>query len=382
MKVVIAMDSFKGSLTGMQAGYAAAAGIRRVYPDAETPVFPAADGGEGTVFALTAGLHGQIRRVTVCGPLGAPVSAEYGILPDGTAVIETASAAGLTLLAPHARNPRYTTTYGVGSLICDALSSGCRRFLIGLGGSATNDGGAGMLQALGFDLLDADGRQIPPGAAGLEQLVTVSAARVRPVLAESRFSAACDVRNPLCGAQGCSAVFAPQKGADAAMIAEMDRTLAHYAEVICAEMPDADPNAPGAGAAGGLGFALQSCLHAQMQSGAELVLQMTGAAAALRGADLLVTGEGRLDAQTVMGKYPAAAANAAQQCGVPVIAFCGAAGEDAGVCNQHGIAAFFPILRSIVTQEQALDPERTKQNIADTAEQVFRLYKSVPTDQK
>lgn len=236
MKIVVAMDSFKGSLSSGQAGQAVRAGVLRAIPSAEVTVRPLADGGEGTVEALVSGLGGRLRRVTVTGPLGAPVDCAYGILPDGrTAVVEMSGAAGLTLVDPARRDPLHATTRGVGEVLRDAMDQGCRRFIVGIGGSATNDGGAGMLQALGYAFLDERGRPIAPGAAGLAELHTISAAHVLPELAECRFRIACDVTNPLCGPQGCSAVYGPQKGATPAMIGRMDGWLEGYAALAARE---------------------------------------------------------------------------------------------------------------------------------------------------
>lgn len=374
MKIIIAMDSFKGSLTSAEAGNAAAAGIRKALPDAEIKVFPAADGGEGTAAALVSGLNGTYRTVTVSDPLGRPIPAQYGILPDHTAVIEMAAASGLPLLTEAERDPMHTTTRGFGEMIMDAVQRGCRSFLLGIGGSATNDCGIGCLQALGFGFLDADGKQVPHGAAGLAQVRTISSDAVMPELRECEFHVACDVPNPLCGDNGCSSVFAPQKGADAEMVAEMEQSMQRFSALVMKEIPDADADLPGSGAAGGLGFALRTFLHAVLKPGIEVVIGQTGLDTALRDADAAVTGEGRMDAQTVMGKVPAGIAKEAKKHNIPVIAFCGCAGEGAELCNQYGIDAFFPILRGITTAEEAMDPENAKKNLTAAAEQAFRLY--------
>ena len=374
MKIVIAADSFKGSLSSAEAGQAAAAGILRAMPDADVRVYPVADGGEGTAEALVSGLHGAYRTVTVSDPLGRPVPARYGILPDGTAVIEMAAASGLPLLTVSERDPMHTTTYGFGELIADAVQQGCRRFLLGIGGSATNDCGIGCLQALGFGFLDADGQQVSFGAAGLAKVQQISTDSIIPALRECEFRVACDVRNPLCGESGCSRIFAPQKGADPDMVSDMERSMRRFADLVRSEIPDADDAFPGSGAAGGLGFALRVFLHAVLSPGIETVIRMTGLESAIRSADVVVTGEGRLDAQTVLGKVPAGIAAAAKRYGIPVIAFCGCTGDGAAVCNQHGIDAYFPILRGITSAADAMQPDSAKQNLADTAEQVFRLY--------
>lgn len=378
MQIVVAMDSFKGSLTSVEAGNAAAAGIRRAFPGAQIQVCPLADGGEGTVEALTRGMGGRLRQCAVIGPLGEAVLCTYGIAGQ-TAIIEAAGAAGLTLLPEEQRDPRYTSTYGVGQVIRDALQQGCRRFLIGLGGSATNDGGAGMLQALGFDLLDAGDAPIPHGAAGLEKLRRIRLQHGSAELGNCSFRVACDVTNPLCGPQGCSAVYGPQKGATPEMVQEMDAWLAHYARCAAAAVPGADPNAPGAGAAGGLGFAFQTFLKAGLEPGAEIVLQETGLEAQIRCADIVVTGEGCLDGQTAMGKAPAAVARLAKQYGKPVIALAGCVTAEARSAGDFD--AYFPILRGACTLEAAMAPETAVANLTDAAEQVFRLIRRFRTEQ-
>ncbi len=375
MKVVIAMDSLKGSLSSMEAGYAIAAGIRRVDEQAEVLVRPLADGGEGTVAALVSGMNGTMQRITVTGPLGTPVTCEYGIMADGgTAVIEMSGAAGITLVPPRARNPLHTTTYGVGEVIKDAIAKGCRRFIVGIGGSATNDGGVGMLQALGYGFLDRESRPIPHGARGLEQLVQITAADVLPELAQCQFRIACDVTNTLCGKEGCSAVYGPQKGATPEMITQMDKWLEQYALLTARDHPRADAGAAGAGAAGGLGFAFQAYTNAVLESGIKIVLEETRLAEYMETADLVITGEGRLDRQTAMGKAPVGVARLAKEHQLPVVALAGSVTREAVECNSNGIDAFFPILRSVVTLEEAMDPEQAKVNMADTAEQVFRLF--------
>lgn len=378
MKIVAAIDSFKGSMTSVQAGKAVAKGIRKVDPEAEVRVRPLADGGEGTVEALVSGMNGIIRKVKVTGPLGKPVICEYGVIEgeeEKTAVIEIAGAAGLTLLLPEERNPLYTTTYGVGETIKDAVVNGCRRFIIGIGGSATNDGGAGMLQALGFGLLKENGEQIPTGALGLEELAEITDDHVIPGLAECRFKIACDVTNVLCGETGASAVYGPQKGADKEMTERLDRLLFSYASLVKKKVPKADPMYPGTGAAGGLGFAFLAFMEAQLESGIQIVIKETGLEKEIAKADLVITGEGRMDGQTAMGKAPIGIAKLAKKYGKPVIAFTGTAAPDAGACNEQGIDAFFPILREAVTLEEAMKPENAKANMEAAAEQAYRLWR-------
>lgn len=375
MKAVIAIDSLKGSLTSMEAGAAVAEGIRRADANAEVYISPLADGGEGTVEALVCGMHGAMCNVTVTGALGNPVDCQYGMIEKTkTAMIEMSGAAGLTQVPGDRRNPLYTTTYGVGEVIRDAVGRGCRRFIIGIGGSATNDGGIGMLQALGFGLLDREGQQVPLGAKGLEVLETIEDDNVLPELKECEFHVACDVTNPLCGENGCSAVYGPQKGADSDMIKKMDQWLSAYAHLAKSRYIKADQNVPGTGAAGGMGFAFLTFTNAVLESGIQIVLKETRLEDYVRNADVVITGEGRLDGQTAMGKAPIGVAGLAKQFGKPVIAFSGCVTKEARQCNANGIDAFFPILRNIVTLDEAMDPERAGNNLTDTAEQVFRLW--------
>lgn len=374
MKIVISIDSFKGSLSSMEAGNAVAAGIHRVNPQTEVVIKPLADGGEGTVCALIEGMNGQKVTIPVTGPLEEKVQATYGVIADQKlAVIEMSEAAGLTLVPPAQRNPLFTTTYGVGELILDAVEKGCRHFIIGIGGSATNDGGAGMLQALGFDLLDANEKPIALGGQGLAELKEIRCDRVPGVLQECEFRIACDVTNPLCGPNGSSAVFGPQKGATKDMVADLDGWLMNFAKVAQAQFPKADPLAPGTGAAGGLGFAFQAFLQGKLEPGIDIVLETIALEKALLDADLVITGEGRLDEQTAMGKAPVGVAKLAKKYGKTVIAFAGSVTSGARECNKQGIDAYFPILRQITTLEAAMDHEQATQNLADTAEQVMRL---------
>lgn len=373
MRVITAIDSFKGSLSSLEAGNAVREAILKVNNNAEVVVKPLADGGEGTVEALAAGMDAERITVTVHGPLLQPVEATYCILKDSrTAIIEMAAAAGITLVSAEERNPLNTTTYGVGELILDAINRGCRRFIIGIGGSATNDGGTGMLTALGVRFLEDDVTPIPLGAKGLETLRRIDMCGVIPYLRECTFHVACDVKNPLCGENGCSAVYGPQKGATPDMIRDMDRWLAHYAELASVES-HADPNYPGAGAAGGMGFAFLAFTSATLESGVDIILREIGLEQDIQNADVVVTGEGRLDAQTVMGKAPIGVAKLAKRYGKPVIAFSGCVTDQAEVCNEHGIDAFFPILRGVVTLEEALNPDNAYQNLKATAYQAFRL---------
>ena len=395
MRIVVAMDSFKGSLSSLEAGNAVKAGILKADPDTVVDVLPLADGGEGTVQAITSAADGKLVQVEVTGPLGDAVSGEYGIIHGGrTAVMEMCSAAGLTLIPEGKRDPRFTTTYGVGEMIRDAINRGCDRFLIGIGGSATNDGGVGMLQALGFHFLDADGNEISRGNDGLKSLVEIRDEGAMPGLADCTFRIMCDVTNPLCGPDGCSAVYGPQKGAMPEMIPEMDRILQAYAKLAGEKYPESDadyPGAgagrrgagagrrgvgadyPGAGAAGGMGFAFRTFLRAELTPGVEIVMEETRLESYIRHSDLVITGEGRLDSQTAKGKAPVGVARIAKMYGKPVIAFAGSVREDAEVLHEHGIDAFFPIVREIISPEEAMRPERAKQNLAETVYEVLRI---------
>lgn len=375
MRIIVAIDSLKGSLTSLEAGQAIAEGIHQADPHAEVVVRPLADGGEGTVDALVYGMNGTLQKVVVTGPLGEPVTCAYGILKETkTAILEMSGAAGITLIPAAKRNPLYTTTYGVGEVIKDAIQKGCRRFIVGIGGSATNDGGIGMLQALGFGFLDKNGNQVPFGAQGLADLESICTDGVIPELLECEFRIACDVTNPLCGEYGCSAVYGPQKGATPSMVSQMDQWLHHYAVLAQASFSRANPLQEGTGAAGGLGFAFLTFTNAVLESGIHIILDETNLESYLPDADLVITGEGRLDGQTAMGKAPVGVAKLAKKFHKPVIALAGSVTKDASACNDQGIDAFFPILRSIATLEEAMDPENARRNMADTAEQVFRLW--------
>lgn len=373
MRIVIAIDSFKDSLSSMQAGNAVRDAVLDICVDAQVSVRPLADGGEGTVDALATGLDGEMIEIPVTGPLGTPVTGKYCILSDGTAVMEMASAAGITLVPLEMRDPMQTTTYGVGEMIRDAINRGCRRFIMGIGGSATNDGGAGMLSALGFELLDEGGCPIHLGGKGLEALTAIRTDNVLPTLKECTFRVACDVTNPLCGPNGCSTVFGPQKGATPETIAKMDGWLKKYAMLAAVVSNKADANCPGTGAAGGLGFAFLAFLNATLEPGIHIILDETRLESFIQDADIVVTGEGRLDSQTVMGKAPIGVARLAKKYGKKVIAFSGCITDGATACNNHGIDAFFPIIPGVVTLEEALDPENAYKNLQNTARQVFRL---------
>ena len=374
MKVVVAIDSLKGSLSSLEAGEAIKTGVLNAIPDAEVYVRPLADGGEGTVEALALGMGGELKTVEVTGPLGEKVNCLYGILEESkTAIVEMSGAAGITLVPDELKNPLHTTTYGVGEVIKDAIANGCRHFIVGIGGSATNDGGIGMLQALGFGLLDKDGKQVAFGAKGVKEIVTITDEQVIPELKECSFRIACDVTNPLCGERGCSAVYGPQKGATPEMVKDMDGWLDDYAKLVSAKYDKADATYPGTGAAGGMGFAFLAYTNAVLESGIKIILEETKLEDYVKDADIVITGEGRLDGQTAFGKAPIGVAKIAKKYDKTVLAFAGAVTKDAIICNEHGIDAFFPILRRIQTLQEAMKSEIARDNMVTTVEQVFRL---------
>ena len=396
MKILIAIDSFKGSLSSKEAGDAIKTGILRVLSDANVVISPLADGGEGTVETLVEALGGSLETVRVKGPLFKEVEAHYGILPESKkttseaslktssknplsngklAVMEMSQASGITLLSPEKRNPLKTSSYGVGQMILDAYHKSCRRFLIGIGGSATNDGGIGMLTALGFRFTKEDGEEILPIGEGLKDLAGIENTSVPKGLLQCSFQIACDVENPLYGENGASLIYGFQKGGNKEMLSQMDLWMKHYSELVKEYNPAANPEAPGSGAAGGLGFAFRSFLQGELKSGVSLILEETKLSEKIQGADLVITGEGRMDEQSAMGKAPIGVAKLAKEQGIPVVAFAGAVTEGAKACNQAGIDAYFPILREITTLEDAMKKETAKQNLADTVEQVMRLYR-------
>ena len=327
MLIVVAPQEYKGTLTAEEAARAMANGVRRALPNADVDVLPLADGGPGTVRAIVGATGGELRLVRVTGPLGEPVDAEWGLLPNGSAVIEMAAAAGLVLVPEDRRDPRITTTFGVGELVRAALDAGARRVIIGLGGSATNDGGAGMAQALGVRLLDADARELERGGAALAGLARIDVSKLDARIAGVGVLGATDVRNPLCGPEGASLVYGPQKGATPEIAAELDAALREYAAVIGRDLRIAAADVPGAGAAGGLGAGLIAFLNADIRPGIEVIAEVVRLRERIRGADLVLTGEGRLDGQTQYGKTVAGVARVAKDEGVPVIVVPGALGD-------------------------------------------------------
>lgn len=375
MKVVVAIDSLKGSLTSMQAGNAIKEGILRADAGAEVIVKPLADGGEGTTEALVSGLGGEMISIKVHGPLEEKVTASYGFIEaenGSTAIIEMAAAAGIMLVGADKR-PFDATTYGVGEMILDAIERGCRKFVIGIGGSATNDAGLGMLQALGYEFLDKSGTEVPLGAKGLGQVVTIRDTRVKKELKECDFQIACDVTNPLCGSNGATYIYGPQKGVTEEMRAELDKAIEYFSQKTAEYAGVDNQDYAGAGAAGGLGFAFLSYLQGHLQSGIELVMKTVKLEDSMHNADYVVTGEGRLDRQTAMGKGPVGVAKMGKAHGAVTIALAGSIAPGAEQCNAEGIDAYFPILPRIMTLGEAMEPDTARENMANTAEQIFRL---------
>ena len=366
---VLAPDSFKESMTAKEVCVAMEAGLRSAFPDARFLHVPMADGGEGTVQSLVDATGGIMRSKTVAGPLGLPVVADYGVLGSGAiGLIEMASASGLALLAPEDRDPRLTSTYGTGELIRACLDAGVRRIIIGIGGSATNDAGAGMAQALGARLLDAEGLPLPQGGAALAALDRIDLSGLDPRLAQVQIEVACDVANPLCGPNGASAVYGPQKGGDAAAIRELDAALAHFAQVVARDLGRDVTGVPGAGAAGGLGAGLLAFTHAELRRGIDIVIEYTNLARHIAEADMVITGEGKIDSQTQFGKNPFGVAHLARQHGRPVIAVAGCVGDDAEVLYRDVFDAVFPIIGQIAPKTEvfllgAVNVERTCRNI-------------------
>ena len=351
MRIVIAPHAFKGSLSALEAADAIADGVKAAAPDADLVLVPIADGGDGTVDALVAATHGERRSLRVRGPLGDPVEADYGLIDAGsTAVIEMAKAAGLALVPPDRRDPRVTTTYGVGELLQHAYRSGARRFIVGIGGSATNDGGVGMAQALGYQLLDENGHELPPGGLALKRLARIHTGGVHANWKEAQVDVACDVTNPLTGPSGASAVYGPQKGATPEAVAELDAALKHFADVIRRDLGLDVEQLPGAGAAGGLGAGLVAFTGARLRPGAEMIMEALALDERLKGADLVITGEGRLDSQTArFGKGPAAVARHARNAGIPVVAIAG------GIADETELRLLFDGLEATVVEPSSLD---------------------------
>lgn len=390
MKIVIAPDSFKESLSALEVANAIEQGLRQVIPDCDIVKIPVADGGEGTVQSMVDATGGSIVSLEVMGPLGHRVQAHYGILGGGIlgngsnsgsnsgtvadmstgaiAVIEMASASGLHHVPREQRNPLLTTSYGTGELICDALNRGIKHIILGLGGSATNDGGAGMAQALDILLLDGQGKTLPSGGAALANLTQIDVSNAHPLLRECNFEVACDVDNPLCGERGASAIFGPQKGATPEMVKQLDAALAHYADVIARNGISDHRDHAGAGAAGGMGLGVMAFLNAELKPGVEIVMQTVGLADKIRGADLVITGEGRIDGQTVFGKTPMGVLKQAKLQGIPTIGIAGCLGENANAILDHGMTAIFPIIPHLSPLDDVL--ANAKLNLCNTARNI------------
>lgn len=374
MKIVIAPDSFKESLSAPKVAAAIALGLSQAAPEAHCVCIPMADGGEGTVEAILAATGGESRINVVQDALGRPIQAQWGWLPGKVAVIEMACAAGLEHIAVTDRDPLRASSFGVGQLIGHALDMGAQHIVLGLGGSATNDAGSGMLQALGLSLLDAQGETLAPGGAALAKLAHVDSSRFDTRLKNVEITIASDVNNPLCGPKGASAIFGPQKGATADQVTTLDRALAHFAD-LCAKVLGQDHRQdPGSGAAGGLGFAARAWMQARFRPGVEVVAELGGLALAIQGAKLVITGEGRMDAQTLHGKTPMGVAKIAQAAGVPVIAIAGSLGEGYQALYQSGIVAAFSLVSGPMTLEHAC--AETEQLLQDRAQDILRLWLS------
>ena len=371
MKIVIAPQEFKESLRGIEIARAMSDGVARVWPDAETLLVPVADGGDGTLQSLVDASDGEVMTATVNDPLGRPIEAVWGALGDGrTAVIEMARSSGLALLKPEERDPLITTTYGVGQLISLALDAGYRHLIIGIGGSATNDGGAGMAQALGAALLDADGNELASGGGALANLNRIDVSGVDIRLSDTKIDVACDVNNPLCGETGASAIFGPQKGADTETVAYLDNALRRYGSLLQRDIGRDVMEVPGAGAAGGLGAGLMAFTDAQLRPGADIVIDALDLDARLKGASLVIVGEGQTDHSTIFHKAPVAVAQKAKSAGIPVIAISGSLGDGYELVHEHGIDAAFSILDRCMTLEDAMSD--TAGLVARTTEQACR----------
>jgi glycerate kinase len=373
MHIIVAPQALKGSLTAAEVGQAIVLGVQRVFPHAETVLIPVADGGEGTVQALVDATGGEIVAQTVTGPLNTPVTAFFGLLGDGeTAAIEMASCAGLPLVPVEQRDPRITTTYGVGELLLACIERGRRRFLLGIGGSATNDGGAGMMQALGVSLLTEQNSEIARGGAALTTLSRIAIERMDPRLRECDIEVACDVSNPLCGPTGATAVYGPQKGATPDMIVELDAALDSYAQLIERDLGQRVRDVPGAGAAGGLGAGLLAFLHARLRPGAELVLEAVKLEDALRTADLVITAEGQIDEQTAYGKSVGAVATLAKRYNLPVLALAGSLGDNYQQVYKLGVDGIAVLPSAPITLQYAM--EHAASLATDATERMLRIY--------
>ncbi|ADO82264.1 glycerate kinase [Ilyobacter polytropus] len=375
MKVVIAVDSFKGSLSSLELGQLIENGIKKIYENAEVKKVPVADGGEGTVDALVEGTKGQFVDVKVHDPFMRLIDAKYGIMGNNVAVIEMAEASGLPLLKPEERDLRKATTYGTGELIKDAIEKGCREFIIGIGGSATNDAGLGMMQALGYKFLDKDGELLGYGGEIMGKVAEIDSSGTMDGLNKCRFSVACDVDNPFYGPKGAAHVYSRQKGADDETVEYLDLSLQKLALTLKEKTGKDISDIPGAGAAGGLGGGFVAFLDGELKPGIDIILQEVGLAESIEGADFVITGEGRIDFQSVMGKAPMGVSKMSRDKGIPVIAIAGCVADDAGAMHDHGLDAFFSTINYPVSLEEAMNKERAGTFVEKNVEEIFRLIK-------
>ncbi|MBZ6005494.1 glycerate kinase [Paraclostridium bifermentans] len=378
MKIVISIDSLKGSLTSIEAANAIKKGILSVDNKSDVVIMPLADGGEGTVEALVQGMNGEEKVISVTGPINDKVNATYGILKEtNTAIIEMAQASGLPLVPAELRNPLNTTTYGVGEIIKEAIEKGCRNFIVGIGGSATNDCGVGMLQALGFEFYDENDNLVGLGGKVLNQIKRIKSDNKLKELDECNFKIACDVNNPLYGENGAAYIYGPQKGATEEIVKELDKGLKNFAEVVKKDLGKDIAHIEGAGAAGGLGFGFLGFLNSKLESGIKIILDEIKLEEVVKDADIVITGEGRLDNQTAMGKAPIGVAKLAKKHGAKVIAIAGCTTPDAVKCNEEGIDAYFSIVNKAMTIDEAMKKENATQNMIETTIQIFNLIKAV-----
>lgn len=378
MKIVISIDSLKGSLTSIEAANAIKKGILSVDNKSDVVIMPLADGGEGTVEALVQGMNGEEKVISVTGPINEKVNATYGILNEtNTAIIEMAQASGLPLVPSELRNPLNTTTYGVGEIIKEAIEKGCRNFIVGIGGSATNDCGVGMLQALGFEFYDENDNLVELGGKVLNQIKRIKTDNKLKELDDCNFKIACDVNNPLYGENGAAYIYGPQKGATEEIVKELDKGLKNFAEVVKKDLGKDIAHIEGAGAAGGLGFGFLGFLNSKLESGIKIILDEIKLEEVVKDADIVITGEGRLDNQTAMGKAPIGVAKLGKKHGAKVIAIAGCTTPDAVKCNEEGIDAYFSIVNKAMTIDEAMKKENATQNMIETTIQIFNLIKAV-----
>ena len=373
MKILIAPDSFKGSATSSKAAEAIGKGVHTVFPDADLIKIPVADGGEGTVEALTDSMHGEIISRRVKGPLGEEVNAEYGILPGKVAVIEMASASGLPLVPDNKRNPLITSTYGTGQLILDALNMGCTEIILGIGGSATNDGGTGMARALGYNFLDSSGNELKEGGGSLINLAEIDDSEVDGSIFKTKFFVACDVTNPLTGLEGASHIYGAQKGASSGDIEILDGALGKLAAVVSKKYARVNEDIPGAGAAGGLGYGLMEFCGGELKSGIEIVLDLIKFDDYLEGVDLVISGEGRIDGQSIYGKVPVGIAGRAKKKDIPVLVVVGAIGSEVDAVYDHGIDAVMSSVNKAMSLEEAMS--RSYELLVDSSSRAMRMIK-------